>query len=92
MSMMTRKLFKFYTEELAPMMKPHMGERFFKVVRHFHKDGYLNKEKFIHISGLNWSAENDIRAEIGREPTAKEIEEMNKTLEGGKNGSKSEAA
>lgn len=92
MSMMTRKVFKFYTEELAPMMKAHMGERFFRAVRHFHKDGYLNKEKFIHISGLNWSAENDIRAEIGREPTAKEIEEMNKTLEGGKNGSKSEAA
>ena len=93
--MMTRKHFKFYTEEIAPMLRPKMAERFYQTVKNFYKRGYLNEEKFIQISGLNWSAECEANKDDFVKPyplTAKEIEQSNKELEGVKDGTYTKAA
>ena len=86
MAFMTRKTFDFFTQKIAPLLRPNVGDTFVQVVHEYYTHGYINRAKFDRLSSLNWSA---VEQEDKHEP----LDELsNKELEGRNYGTKSTAA
>lgn len=55
---MTRKDFKWFAEEIAPMIYPHDMKEFAMKVKAKSRNSRFDMDKFLEVSRLSWEARN----------------------------------